>query len=206
MAPMKTSISSSATLITLTLMVAACQPLRMQAPVNPDWEARQQVLQSLRHWSFTGSIAVRDEQESHSSRIRWQQMDEHYQINLWGAFNAGATEIHGTPGLVSIQRQGEETLVTDSPEALIYQELGYELPVSQLNYWLKGIPAPGRYAEPEFDDNQQLTRLHQSGWIIDYMGYSNLGSETLPVRIRVQKPPLRVDLLRMTWSLDNGSL
>lgn len=178
----------------------------MEAPVNPDWEQRQQVLRELRHWSFTGSIAVRDEQESHSSRIRWQQMDEHYRINLWGAFNAGATEIVGEPNLVSIQRQGEESLVTDSAETLIYQELGYELPVSRLNYWLKGIPAPDAPSEPEFDDNLQLTRLHQSGWVIDYMGYSQEGNETLPVRIRMQKPPLRVDLLRMNWSLENGSL
>lgn len=189
-------------LLPAALLIAACSaPLRMEAPVNPDWEQRQQVLVALDDWEFTGSISVRDENESHSSRIRWRQQHESYRINLWGSFNIGATEILGDPYMVRISRQGEDTMITDSAEQLIHDELGYELPVSNLNYWLRGIPAPDGPAIPEFDENNQLVRLQQSGWQIDYMGYSNYGTETLPVRIRMVKSPLRLDLLRMNWTL-----
>jgi outer membrane lipoprotein LolB len=191
-----------ANILTAMLLVTACSaPLRMEAPVNPDWEQRQRVLLALNDWEFTGSISVRDENESHSSRIRWRQQQEDYRINLWGTFNAGATEISGSPDMVQITRPGEDIMITDSAEQLIYDELGYELPVSQLNYWLRGIPAPDSQVTPEFDENNQLVRLRQSGWQIDYMGYSNYGTETLPVRIRMVKSPLRVDLLRMNWTL-----
>ncbi len=184
------------------ILFSACTPLQMAPPVNPEWEQRQSVLADIRHWEFTGSISVRDDQESHSSRIRWRQMEEHYQVNLWGTFNVGATEIRGEPGLVSIVQQGEEPLITETPEQLIREELGYELPVSQLEYWLRGIPVPGRPHDPVFGENNQLTELHQDGWRIHYLGYSNYGVETLPVRIRMEKAPLRLDLLRLSWSLD----
>jgi len=195
-----TASHTALTLLSVALLISACTPLRMEAPVNPDWEQRKQVLAALDDWEFTGSISVRDQQESHTSRIRWRQQREDYRINLWGTFNVGATEISGGPHLVRISRQGEE-VVTDSAEQLIYDELGYELPVSQLNYWLKGIPAPGSPAESEFGENNQLTHLQQSGWQIEYMAYSNYGTETLPVRIRMIKAPLRVDLLRLNWTL-----
>lgn len=188
-------------LLILLAALAACRtPAGIAPPVNPEWEQRRQVLEALDNWSFTASIRVRDEEESHSSRLRWQQQGERYQINLWGAFNAGATEIIGEPGQVVISQRGEDPIITETPEELVYRELGYELPVSRLDYWLKGIPAPGDPARTRFGENGQLVELLQSGWTIQYLGYVEQHPETLPARIRIEKPPLRVDLVRMTWT------
>jgi hypothetical protein len=52
-----------------------------------------------------------------------------------------------------------------------------------------------------FADNQQLLSFVQAGWRVDYLGYTNFGQQTLPTRIRVQKPPLRLDLIRLNWTL-----
>ncbi|MEX1197715.1 MAG: lipoprotein insertase outer membrane protein LolB [Pseudohongiellaceae bacterium] len=188
-------------LLILLATLAACRtPAGIVPPVNPQWEQRRQVLEALDTWSFTASIRVRDEEESHSSRIRWQQREARYQINLWGAFNAGATEITGEPGRVVISQRGEDPIITETPEELVYQELGYELPVSWLDNWLKGIPAPDSPAQTRFGENGQLVDLVQSGWHIQYLGYVEQNPETLPARIRIEKPPLRVDLVRMTWT------
>lgn len=188
----------------LALLLAGCAaPLRMEEPVNPEWEQRRQVLSDIEHWAFTGSVSVRDDEESHSSRIRWQQDGPRYRINLWGTFNIGATEINGRPGFVRIEQRGEEPVVTDSPDEMIRQQIGYDLPVEQLDHWIKGIPIPGTPAEPEFGENNQLVRLRQSGWQIEYMAYSNYGPETLPTRIRLYREPLQLDLLRLDWSLDD---
>lgn len=184
------------------LLLAACSgTARIDAPVNPEWEQRRQVLESISSWEFTGSINVRDTNDSHSSRIRWRQNNEAYRINLWGTFNVGATQIDGRPGEVMISQQGQDPVVTTSPEELLYQELGYELPVTELNYWIKGIPAPGPRSDMQFGDNNQLMQFFQAGWQIDYMAYTNFGTETLPTRIRMQKTPLRLDLTRLNWNL-----
>jgi outer membrane lipoprotein LolB len=184
------------------LLLAACSgTARIDAPVNPQWEQRRQVLEGISSWEFTGSINVRDTNDSHSSRIRWRQNDDVYRINLWGTFNVGATQIDGRPGEVIISQQGQDPVVTTSPEELLYQELGYELPVAELNYWIKGIPAPGPRSDMLFGYNNQLMQFFQAGWQIDYMAYTNFGTETLPTRIRMQKTPLRLDLTRLNWNL-----
>lgn len=186
----------------LPLMLAACATSpRMDAPINDDWAQRLEVLEALTLWEFTGRIGVRDDRESHSSRIRWQQHGEDYVINLWGTLNAGATEITGEPGRVVLQQEGKDPLIADTPEQLVYEQLGYELPVAQLSYWIKGIPAPGASSETAFDIDNRLIRLQQSGWQVEYLGYTNYETESLPTRIRIQKSPLRLDFVRLDWTL-----
>lgn len=173
----------------------------MDAPVNEDWRQRSEVLEALTLWEFTGRIGVRDDQESHSSRIRWQQRGDEYVINLWGALNVGATEIAGMPGRVVLSQEGEAPLTAVTPEQLVYEQLGYELPVSQLSYWIKGIPAPGVSSAPAFNAENHLVSLEQSGWQIQYLGYTNFETESLPTRIRMEKAPLRLDFVRLDWTL-----
>lgn len=189
----------------LTSLLAACATSpRMDAPVNENWQARRELLQNLTHWEFTGRIGVRDANESHSSRIRWRQNGENYTINLWGTLNVGATEINGSPQQVVLQQQNEPALTADSPEQLVAEQLGYELPVSELNYWIRGIPDPNHGSTPEFSENNQLISLQQSGWQVQYLGYTNFGSESLPTRIRIEKPPLRLDFVRLDWTLPDA--
>lgn len=196
---------SVTSLCTVAMLLTACSgTARIDAPVNAQWEQRRQVLAQISQWEFIGSLNVRDASDAHSSRIRWQQNDEAYQINLWGTFNVGATQIDGRPGEVQIAQQGEDPVFTDSPEALLYQELGYELPVTELNYWIKGIPAPGPSSNLVFGETSQLRAFQQVGWQISYMAYTNFGPETLPTRIRIEKAPLRLDLTRLRWTIPDS--
>jgi outer membrane lipoprotein LolB len=186
----------------LSLLLAACAGApRMDAPVNENWQRRYQILQNIQQWEFTGRIAVRDDIEAQNSRIRWRQQGDNFVINLWGALNIGATEIIGSPEQVRLQQEGQDPLITDTPEQLIRDQLGYELPVSNLEYWIKGIPAPDGEPELVFNEFNQLISLQQSGWQIEYLGYTNYQLETLPTRIRMQKPPLQLDFVRLSWTL-----
>ncbi|MCP5358413.1 MAG: outer membrane lipoprotein LolB [Pseudomonadales bacterium] len=182
-------------------LLAACATPRMDAPVNDNWQTRRNVLSALTSWEFTGRIGVRDERESQSSRIRWRQSKDDYIINLWGTLNAGATEITGRPGQVVLQQEGKSPLRAATPEDLVYEQLGYELPVSQLSYWIKGIPAPGSAGQPSFNEENHLVSLEQDGWHVQYMAYTRYTLESLPTRIRIEKPPLRLDFVRLDWTL-----
>ncbi len=58
----------------LCLGLAACSSTpRMDAPVNDDWQARRDLLESITQWEFTGRIGVRDDQDPPTSRIHWRQ-------------------------------------------------------------------------------------------------------------------------------------
>lgn len=182
-------------------LISACVAPRMDAPVNENWQARRNVLAAITTWEFTGRIGVRDENEAHSSRIRWRQQDDDYVINLWGTLNAGATEITGSPTLVTLVQEGKEPLLAATPEELVAEQLGYELPVSQLSYWIKGIPAPGSTGTPSFNEENHLIALEQDGWSVQYLAYTNYDTESLPTRIRIEKSPLRLDFVRLDWTL-----
>ncbi|MDX1490227.1 MAG: lipoprotein insertase outer membrane protein LolB [Pseudohongiellaceae bacterium] len=191
----------------LTIVLGACSlSTRMDAPVNPQWDTRRQVLSQLNNWEFTGRVGVRDDQDSQSSRIRWRQHGNTFVINLWGTLNIGATEINGSENGITLKQEGEPTLFAESPEQLIYEQLGYELPVTQLNYWIKGVPAPASPSQLSFNEENALIGLQQLGWQIEYLAYTNFGAESLPTRIRIQKPPLRLDFVRLNWTLPNDTL
>lgn len=189
-------------IIVASALIGACAAPRMDAPVNEDWQARRNVLAAISSWEFTGRIGVRDESEAHSSRIRWRQHDDEYVINLWGTLNAGATQITGSPAQVSLQQEGKAELVAASPEELVEEQLGYELPVMQLSYWIKGIPAPGSTGVPSFNEDNHLIALLQDGWTVHYMAYTNYDTESLPTHIRIEKSPLRLDFVRLDWTLE----
>jgi outer membrane lipoprotein LolB len=194
--------SKAGLIIVFGAFLAACAGTpRMDTPVNEDWQRRYQILQDIQQWEFTGRIAVRDASEAQNSRIRWRQQGDSFIINLWGALNIGATEITGTPEQVRLQQEGQEALITDTPEQLIREQLGYELPVANLEYWIKGIPGPDDHAELVFNEFNQLSVLQQSGWQIEFLGYTNYQLETLPTRMRMQKPPLQLDFVRLSWTL-----
>ena len=188
-------------IIVASALLSACVAPRMDAPVNENWQARRNVLAAITTWEFTGRIGVRDENEAHSSRIRWQQNNDEYVINLWGTLNAGATEITGSPELVTLVQEGKEALLAATPEQLVAEQLGYELPVSQLSYWIKGIPAPGSTGTPSFNEENHLIALQQDGWNVQYLAYTNYDMESLPTRIRIEKSPLRLDFVRLDWTL-----
>lgn len=189
-------------LFLVCLLLAGCAGTpRMDAPVNENWQTRRTLLEALTRWEFTGRIGVRDDRESHSSRIRWQQQGERYVINLWGTLNAGATQITGRPGEVILQQEGKTPLTAASAEELVYDQLGYELPVAQLSFWIKGMPAPGGQSMPSFNAENHLISLEQDGWLVQYLGYTNYAAESLPTRIRIEKPPLRLDFVRLDWTL-----
>lgn len=196
------SVCHKALAITVaSILISACAAPRMDAPVNENWQARRSVLAAITTWEFTGRIGVRDEREAHSSRIRWRQQDDAYVINLWGTLNAGATEITGSPTLVTLQQEGKAALIAATPEELVAEQLGYELPVSQLSYWIKGIPAPGSTGAPSFNEEHHLIALQQDGWTVQYLAYTNYDTESLPTQIRIEKSPLRLDFVRLDWTL-----
>jgi outer membrane lipoprotein LolB len=80
-----------------------------------------------------------------------------------------------------------DVLTANSPEDLILQQLGYELPVSYLEFWIRGLPAPDFKAELTFNELNQLSEISQDGWKIIYPDPRQYGALTLPRRVDVSR-------------------
>ena len=195
----------SCLLLALALMVSACN-IAPPAQQNSDWVRQRGQLQELESWQLQGRVNVRYDNESHTPSILWTQQDVEYRIRLWGTLNAGNTLIVGRPGYVTLENNGD-TLSATTPEDLILQQLGYELPVSYLNYWIKGLPAPDSPVDLSFNELNQLTAITQAGWDINFSDPRQYGPVTLPrrVELRREKNDILLTFFRLNWTLEESS-
>ena len=199
-----TPFTTWASLAVAALLLTSCA-IAPPAEENSDWNRQRNQLQALDSWELRGRVNIRYDNESHTPRINWLQQNVEYHIRLWGTFNAGNTHIIGRPGYVTLE-QGGDVVTANSPEDLILQKLGYELPVSYLEYWIKGLPAPESEAELWFNELNQLTSLVQAGWTVSFTDPRQYGSISLPRRVELTRPEndIRLRFIGLNWTLDDS--
>ncbi len=193
-------IAALAAVLAVALAACASAP---PAAERGDWPAQRESLEALENWQFRGRVNVRYDNESHTPRILWQQQDRNYNIRLWGSFNAGNTRITGDPAGVTLEADGE-VLTAETPEDLILEQLGYELPVSHLEYWIRGLPAPGGDADLQFNERDQLAEIRQQGWSVSYPDPRQYGELSLPGEMQVLRSAddVRLRFVGLRWTIN----
>lgn len=179
-----------------------------QQPLSPvdNFERYRQSLLAVEHWRLQGKMNLRVPGESETVRVSWSNSPEGYSIRLSGSLGMGATWIRGNDRGVRLERSGQETIHAASPEELVFTQLGRDLPISDLHYWVRGLPAP--YPLPDarrFAPEGMLTHLSQNGWSIEYSDFHAVGPWNLPGRIVATRDDLRLLLVVSNWALDEES-
>ncbi len=144
-------------------------------------------------FSIKGTIGVTEGGDSWSARFVWRQSGERFEIDLWGPLGQGHSRLRGTPDRLEITDAEGNVRTSGSPEALMFAELGWSLPLSLLLDWLQGRPSPeAPVVDAIRDPSGRLTDFRQLGWQVrfDHAGKASVG--TLPRRITANKPGYRV--------------
>lgn len=169
----------------------------------------QKQLQAINDWQIQGKLGIRTADDSGSASIKWVQQALDYQLNLSGPLGQKRMIITGQPGKVRMEQTGEPAQEARSPEALIKKQLGWTLPVTQLAYWVRGVPAPkGRITRLEQNNDGLIARLQQGDWLISYTNYSNqtFNGQTLalPGKIIAEYRDVRLTLVIRQWQLGSS--
>ena len=192
-------------LLAMLLLLHGCAHQTTQ-PL-PDWERHQAQIQQLSDWQITGKLGVRVPGDNGSANLRWENEAHNFRLDLSGPFGQGRLLITGKPGKVTLQQPGDAPLIADSAAALIYQVTGWTLPVEQLNFWVRGIPAPQQpISWIEKNDMGLVAALKQGGWHIHYSQYqrvnlNDITSVQLPGRILAEYQDIRLTLIIRQWTL-----
>lgn len=150
-------------------------------------------------WELSGVMAARNYKKSWSAQINWLQPSSHvYQIRLMGPLGSGAILIERN-GRIVVFREGQKSHIAKDADELLQQKTGVRLPVANLYYWVRGIPAPGSVGAAKHDAAGQLLLLKQAGFTIEYPEYVAVGNAVLPKIIRLSGHGIFVKLVIKRW-------
>ncbi len=205
----KTSKSTRLAALSLSLMIllGGCTSTeKLEQASSPFMDEHTRNLSQLTHWQIAGKIRLKTAESSDSANIQWLQRGDSYSLTLSGPFGQTGAMLEGTPYQVVLTIPDEGSFSDRSPESLLYNHFGWDLPLSSLFYWVRTLPAPGSDYRSELNSEQQVARLQQDGWDIHYDRYRTVnssGADTpkLPGRMKIAKGKLELTFIINQWSL-----
>jgi len=179
--------------LAIALIIAGCVTHSVQ-PVSTEYTDPSQ----LHHWSAQGRMGITGVPQGGSGNFSWQQRDAVSDVSLRGPLGMGAISITLDDTLHITTANGARYDADAAPNEL-EARLGTSVPVKQLSFWLRGIPASGKYQWFNDDDKKVL---QQDGWRIEYTDSIPMGALQLPKKITATKGAVRIRAVIEEWNLE----
>ena len=178
------------------------QPLETeQAALVPLYEQRAARLQLQDSWSLEGRLAVSDNDEGGSGFLSWQQRPGSSRMDFHGALGRGAWRLlAGTDG-AELEFADGRRYRADSIDDLLRAQVGWQVPVEALAWWVRGLAAPGKLQQRVLDEEGRLSTLQQADWRIEFGRYAIFGGEAMPARMTARQQDRTVKLAIRKWEL-----
>lgn len=188
----------------LLLMLSGCSHFASQEQLTgsgqaDSWHTHKQQITPLDAWQINGKLGIRSEKESGSAVLFWLQRQDYFDIRLSGPLGQGSTRLTGRQGAVSLEIANRGTFQAASAEELMQQQLGWSLPVENLLWWVRGLPAPYSKSQVQLDSNSLLAKLEQDQWQVNYLSYRTENGLQLPERIKLSGAGLNITLVIKEW-------
>lgn len=195
---------SSFLMLSLLLILSGCSQLTPKEHVSGSgqtgsWQSHKQQIAPIDAWQISGKLGIRSEQESGSAVLFWLQRQDYFDIRLSGPLGQGSTRLTGRQGAVSLEIANRGTYQASSAAALMQQQLGWSLPVENLLWWVRGLPAPHSKSQVQLDNNSLLAQLEQDQWKVEYLSYRTENNLQLPERIKLSGAGLNITLVIKEW-------
>ncbi len=180
------------------LLMSACASFLPQGGSD----ALQDSLNDVQHWQVRGKMSVITPDDSATGYMDWKQNQREFDLYIAGPLGQGATRLTGDKGSAALTLPGwDEPRHAESPEELMLLYLGWNFPVSDIRYWVKGQASPNGNANTEYDESGLLSRMEQYGWTITYKRYSNRNGYWLPGLVKVSGHDFRFTFSIREWTL-----
>ena len=190
-------------LILLAFVLSGCAQAPVEKRVTPSWDTRRDELMRLENWDLKGRIGVRTQNESGSGSLLWTQRRDMFDIRVIAPLSGRAYELSGGAGSVTLRTPDRNTLQAEDAETLLRQTEGWYFPVSELVYWIRGLPAPALQVDSLLlDEENRVSALNQGGWSIHYKRYIGVEGTSMPGRLDLENEHVRVRLSVREWNLD----
>ncbi|WP_440992742.1 lipoprotein insertase outer membrane protein LolB [Cysteiniphilum litorale] len=164
--------------IAFILLITGCTtistpktPLMPTTSPQTQWQSYQQNLQKLTQWQASGVIGIIINHKGESANFIWKQNKQNFWIQIYGPLGIGATTFSGDDHQVELKRSNGEMIKSQSLEALMQSQLGWNLPIEGLYYWARGLHIPKTPYSKTLNNFGLVQNLKQQGWQIQYKDY-----------------------------------
>lgn len=189
-------------LLPLLLALSSCATQQPAPEPTIGWEQRRERLLLLRNWRASGKLAFFTAERSETASLVWAQRGEVSELQLSGPVGMGATSIRSDGRQLEIQR-GDSTQRQDlTGEAIPLAGSDWDLPVRELPFWLRGVPAPDSNPTNLVLKAELADSFEQAGWRVCYQARDLFSGYLLPTRLEVERNGTRARLVIRTWHLD----
>ena len=180
--------------LTGLLLLSSCVSL----PPLPPIPAGQ-----LNRWQLQGRIAVSTQDDTWTAKVYWQQQEQAYQLRFNNPVGQGVIRLDGNERQVVMQTADNKRFSANNPDTLVAETLQVNIPVTQLNFWIRGVPSP----QPSPRNYQlnaagQLISLQQDNWQIEYKRYIKVQQLYLPQKLFLENDRFQVKIVITQWQLD----
>jgi outer membrane lipoprotein LolB len=166
------------------------------------WEEKKLELEQVQSWKLKARIAIQLDKEGGTASMNWSQKEDDYVIRIIPPLGRGTFELNGNSEGVTMTTADNQILHARDPEALLQTHLGWQVPLTGLLYWIRGLPDPVmRIKTMTLDEQARIQDLSQDQWQISYTSYTESGDLHLPKKLQMQNRKLKVKLLVKTWDL-----
>lgn len=171
------------------LLLSGCAALPARAPEETArlWLAREQALAPLSTWDLHGRIALRSRDEGLQASLRWVREQERHRFILIGPLGSGQVRLTQDKNGAELRDAEKHVWRAPDARALLRQATGWDVPLEDMNWWVRGLPAPGAVAEKELDEDGRLKLLTQLGWEVEFLEYGRYGAYELPSKLFIRR-------------------
>jgi len=172
-----------------------------QSARQPLYEQRLNRLRTLEHWTLVGRLAISAAEEGGSGYLSWRQAPDASRMDFHGALGRGAWRLQASADGVELEFADGRLFRADSIDELVRSQVGWQVPVGKLLWWVRGLAAPGDIQHKVLDEQGRLATLKQYGWDIEFSRYGEVQGETLPLKLTARQSDRTVKLAIRKWEL-----
>ena len=198
---------TSCLLIASLFLLTACSGVSVKGVGVANQQAYQQradIINTWSEWGLTGKISLDDGEEGGSGKLRWSVQDANSDLNFHSAFGRGAWHLQIRPGHAVLTEANGSQQSASSVNGLIRERMGWPIPVEALQWWVRGLAAPGPVESQEMNSSGLLMKLTQFGWCVEFSRYDNGDIVPMPQRLDATMKDYRVKLAISQWQMSDN--
>ena len=185
------------------LLSAGCRTLAPGAAVGPGaeapWPEQRAALEKLDRYGLSGRVAVAAQGQGFSASLRYQQQSRRSNLALDGPLGIGGVRVKVEGEDIAIATSRGDKLDGQAARDELERRLGFQLPLTELRWWLLGIPAPGESSVNQDGGSGEIRDFTQNGWRVSINSRAPGLGFALPQRLTAEREGARLKLLVENW-------